>query len=100
MKLPTFEQIRTVVLLGVGIFIVLWETIVNEGARPAILVTGIMFCGFPVVLSLDKILKGAAFSIAVPQPPAVPPSVPTSVPIPISPPPDPTPSSPIKEKAP
>lgn len=58
MHLPTFTQFRTTLLLALGVFVILWETVVQNTDRPYVLIVGLMLCGFPYVLNLDKLLRG------------------------------------------
>ena len=67
LKSPTFERARTVVLLCVGLFILIWNAMFGNQSM-ATYVVGLMLCGFPIVLNLDNLIRPA------PPPPLIPPA--------------------------
>ena len=56
LKSPTFERLRTVILLCVGLFILIWNAIFGN-QNMATYVVGLMLCGFPMVLNLDNLIR-------------------------------------------
>lgn len=73
MKLPTSASIRTWVLFCVGTGLIVWNGVWGDHNVPTFVV-GLMFCGFPFVINLDQLLKGATVAsppdVLVPAPPA------------------------------
>lgn len=57
MKVPTYNQIRSVVLFVVGVGGVIYELVVTGTDRPALLVLLGMFAGLPLVINVDKIMQ-------------------------------------------
>lgn len=70
MKPTLFERLRTAVLLAVGIFVIMYETVVSGTDRPALLIVGLMLCGFPIVINLDKVMRGVIKVEPADPPPA------------------------------
>lgn len=56
LKSLTFERLRTVILLCVGLFILVWNAIFGN-QNMATYVVGLMLCGFPIVLNLDNLIR-------------------------------------------
>ena len=78
LKSPTFERMRTVVLLFVGLFILVWNAIFGN-QNMATYVVGLMLCGFPIVLNLDNLIRPTNV-VRPPLPPPLPP--PDALPVP------------------
>lgn len=68
LKSPSFERVRAVVLLCVGLFILIWNALFGN-QNMATYVVGLMLCGFPLVLNLDNLIRPT-------QPPPLAPSTP------------------------
>ena len=66
----SFAKVRTAILLGVGIFLVVWNAILGDQNTPTFVV-GLMFCGFPVVLNVDQAIRAQSL-LRRPVPPASP----------------------------
>lgn len=69
---PTFAVVRTSILLAVGVFGIVWEVVVNDTDRPALLVGLLMLCGFPLVMNVDKLIKSVPTQAAIAVVPAIP----------------------------
>jgi len=51
---PSSTAIRTSILFGVGIAGIVYETLVNSGERPTLLILFAAMCGLPAFLNFDE----------------------------------------------
>lgn len=67
--MPTYVQWRTGIMFFVGICGIIWQTVVQDTDRPALLVLFLMLCGFPLVINLDSVLRSALPLVVTKVPP-------------------------------
>lgn len=56
---PTVERVRTWVLLALGVFLAVWQTVFEDEAQYWVLILAGGCLGLPAALGLDRAVQGA-----------------------------------------